>query len=346
MSKQVSFRDTVVSQVGEFLLGVNFNVAGSCLQILKNELVEVANQLSDYYEEGTHLFPEVILLDDLDQFVKEYPCIYNIFYTGYIADKELQRAIKMCAPLANNGWNIFIEVREDKIRWGVVNLELTAVATPIYNKIKDDKEKNYQLVYIKNIGLKTVEFVSRGCENIYKISLSLKNIEDILRDEVSNFCDVIVGDLDGDKSGSKGIIEKTINTAIQQGHGNLIVVIKDEDEATAIPEILKNGAKITPIDFPVLYHDFCYGRKNLESHTCLEKYIDLVVSMLNHDGITVFTTKGKVIGFHFIVENDTRTTEEQEGGSRHKAYHKLCTSDQILKVLMRTQEGVTKSNLL
>lgn len=343
MSNKVSFRDTVSSQMGNFLLGVGFRISGDATQILKNELVEVANQLSDYYEEGTHLFPEVILVDDFTQFLKEYPCLFNEFYSGELQDRTLQRAIKMCAPLANNGWIIFIEIKDCSVRWGVVNVELSAVATPLYNQIKDDELDNFHLVYVRNVGMKTVEFVSRGQKHNYMVSLSLKNIEDILKDEVAGFCDVIVKDVEGDSTEPKEMIEKAINTAIQRGHGNLIVVIEDKGDDTVIPDVLKNGVRICPIDFPELYDTYIKNKSNVLIHSTLEKNIDLIISMMNHDGIMVFTTKGRAIGFHYIVENNIRTTVENDGGSRHKAYNKLCMTPQIIAVLMRTQEGVTKT---
>lgn len=344
MSKQVSFRETVLDQIGNFLLDVGFDVDKAYMKILKSELVEVANLLSDYYEEGTHLFPEVVLLDNFEAFVKMYPCIHNVFFVGEIKEKGLQRAIKMCAPLADNGWNIIMEVRGARLLWGVVNVELSAVVSPLYNQIKEDSDRTYHLVYIKNIGMKTVEFLSIGGTSKYQLSLSLKNINEITKNEVAKFCDVVVSDVNGDKTEPKDIIEKVINTAIQKGHGNLIVVIKDEDEKTRIPDILKNGVGVTAIDFPMLYYDLCKN-KIIENHTCLERFMDLVVSMINHDGITVFTTKGKIVGYHYIVENNEKNTVENEGGSRHKAYSKLCMSPQILAVLMRTQEGVIKLNI-
>lgn len=342
MSNKVSFRDTVLTQMGNFLLGVGFRISGEATQILKKELVEIANQLSDYYEEGTHLYPEVIILDDFSQFIKEYPCIYNTFESGELKEKTLQRAIKMCAPLADNGWVIFFEVKGDNVAWGVLNAELSAITTPIYNQIITDENDNYHIVYIRNIGLKTVEFKSRGNKNNYLVSLSLKDIEDILRNEVADFCDVIVRDVEGDSTEPKEMINKAINTAIQRGHGNLIVVIEDNGDGTVMPNVLKNGVKVTPIDFLDLYYTYIQDKSFIENHSNLQKNIDLIISMMNHDGITVFTTKGRVIGFHYIVENNVKNTEENDGGSRHKAFNKLCTTQQIIAVLMRTQEGVTK----
>lgn len=50
--KTTSFRETVLDQVGNFLLDINFDVEHGLLKVLKEELVDLANQLSDYYEEG------------------------------------------------------------------------------------------------------------------------------------------------------------------------------------------------------------------------------------------------------------------------------------------------------
>lgn len=55
-----SFRDSVKSKISEFLYDISFDLAKNIKQNIVNELVDVVNQLSDYYEEGTHLYPEIV----------------------------------------------------------------------------------------------------------------------------------------------------------------------------------------------------------------------------------------------------------------------------------------------
>lgn len=345
--KKTSLRDTVLDQFGNFLLNINFNIANEHTQILREELVDVANQLSDYYEEGNHLYPEVILLDDFDYFKMSIPCFYHVFYEGIIEKKSLLHAIKMCAPLANNGWNIFIELKEDKVRWGVVNSEQSVTNVSMYNQIMGDNQMEHPIVYIRNIGFKTVEFVSKMSTDKYVISLSLRDIDDILKNETSSLCDVITMDCQNNKDDFCSFLEKIINTGVQRGHGNLLVVLKEgNDVCPQIPDILKEGVTLSsPLD---LYQCFCNIResgKDIITHFELQKNADLIMSMMNHDGIMVFSTKGKILGYHYIVENNVKTIEKIIGGARTKAYQKLCKSVSngfIYAVFMRTQEGTVK----
>lgn len=58
----ISLRKTVSAEIGSFLLNNGFALAdNSKNRIFQEELVSIANSLSDYYEEGTHLYPEVSL---------------------------------------------------------------------------------------------------------------------------------------------------------------------------------------------------------------------------------------------------------------------------------------------
>ena len=351
--KTTSFRDTVLDQIDSFLLGIGFNIKHNLIQILKEEIVDLANQLSDYYEEGNHLYPELLLLDDFNHFKLSVPCFYHILNEGILEKGAMQKAIKMCAPLAENGWNIFIEIKDDRLKWGVLNSEQTITSVSMYRQVVSSVEldgdtiKNkWPVVYVRNLGFKTIEFITNGSSHKYILSLSLRNIDDILKNETSSLCQSITDDCERDKEEFQTFLEKVISTGLQKGHGNLLVVLKEKDSLPQIPDILKEGVTlITPLD---LYKNYCNIKENgkdLQSHIELQKNSELIMSMMNHDGITVFSTKGKVLGFHYIVENNIKTTEVIIGGARSKAYVKLskCVSEGIIyAVFMKTQEGSVK----
>lgn len=62
-----SLRETVSAEIGTFLLNNGFALAENAKNpIFQEELVSIANSLSDYYEEGTHLYPEVLLTNNLE----------------------------------------------------------------------------------------------------------------------------------------------------------------------------------------------------------------------------------------------------------------------------------------
>ena len=246
----------------------------------------------------------------------------------------------MCAPLAHSGWHIFIELNVTSVRWGVVNAEQSVTAVSILNQIVGSETSPF--VYIRNIGSKTVELSSGN--NSYKVSLSLKQIDDILKDELRDLCQVITRGCSEYQEGFTNFLFQQINSALQKGHGNLIVTI-DMDKALKIPEVLKEGVVMeSPLNLYGLFLEFMQDDNELFAHELLQKNSILLESMLNHDGITLFTTKGQVLGYHFIVDNNTKTTEHLNGGARTKAFSKLCQSMDkgIEAVFMKTQEGTIK----
>lgn len=336
----ISFRDSVKSQISAFLYDCNFDISRHIKENVANELVDVVNQLSDYYEEGTHLYPEIVLMRSFDEFKTSIPCFSHVFYTGNYNKGVLMRAIKMCAPLAQDGWHIFIEFNDENVRWGVVNGEESVTSVSVYRQVVDMEESPF--VYIRNVGAKTVE-LSSG-KHFFKVSLSLKLTKDILKDELSELCDVISSDCQTDKELFATFLSKQINSALQKGHGNLIVV-QDLSKSKNIPEVLKEGVSIQNyLDIYGLFVDYQKSGNDLSAHTKLQKDLILVEAMLNHDGITVFSTDGKILGYHFIVDNNTKTSEQINGGARTKAFSKLCQcmDKGFVAVFMKTQEGNVK----
>lgn len=61
--------------------------------------------------------------------------------------------------------------------------------------------------------------------------------------------------------------------------------------------------------------------------------------MMNHDGVTLFTTTGKIIGYHYIVDNKITANVQMVGGARTKAFYALVNSKAFVCVLMKKQEG-------
>lgn len=80
-----SLRKTVSAEIGSFLLNNGFALAdNSKNRIFQEELVSIANSLSDYYEEGTHLYPEVLLTNN----IANIPFFYDLcFLRGAIGAK-------------------------------------------------------------------------------------------------------------------------------------------------------------------------------------------------------------------------------------------------------------------
>ena len=81
-----------------------------------------------------------------------------------------------------------------------------------------------------------------------------------------------------------------------------------------------------------------------EASLKLSSYAGLLQSMLNFDGITLFSSDGKIIGYHYIVNNDKVAEENIEGGARTRAFSALCGLEGLIACFMKSQDGKIKFN--
>lgn len=340
-----SLHDTVRSQVGSFMQSFMF----ICSTTESNNafcdgMVEVIDMLSDYYEEGTHLYPSIVLFDD-PQYLKILPNIHYTFYRGDIEVKQFKQCLKMCAPLAVNGWNIFMQVQGTSMSWGVITTELRETSLSLSNQILKEKEEGCKVALISNVGMKTVALVSSGCECECIVHLSLMNNHLVTSKDLDGFCDCALHNCKVVSDEFKGYFSKIIGTALQTGHGNLFGVI-EETEDVQIPEMLKDGVNLIaePIDFAYIYSqidsDVNTGN-TVELNSMLKMMSSLAISMMNHDGITLFTDTGKIIGYHYIVDNNVTPKDMIVGGARTKAFYAMVESGNFKGVFIRKQEGET-----
>ena len=341
---EVSLYQRVRSEIGSFLQAIGF---GCDTVELNNELceglVEVVDMLSDYYEEGSHLFPSIILFDD-PQFHKTMPNIHYEFYKGEISSKQVKLCLKMCAPLAVNGWQIYMQVMGSMMSWGVITGELRETSLSLVHQILKDQNPVCKVAVISNIGMKSVGMVSSGgkCNSI--IHLSLTNSQLLFLSDISKFFSCALEKCSIESEEFRGYFRKVVHNALHTGHGNLFGVIED---GKPIPELLMQGVDLTstPIDFSQIYESVIYERdpnSKVELYTKLKMMASLAVSMMNHDGITVFTNTGKIVGYHYIVDNKVSANDVIVGGARTKAFFAMVESKMFKGVFMRKQEGDTK----
>lgn len=111
-------------------------------------------------------------------------------------------------------------------------------------------------------------------------------------------------------------------SALNHGHGNLIAVT-DNIEQLKAEKHLHGGIYLQEeIDLAKLLIDN-NQEKTDRTATTLNAFTQLVISMLNFDGITLFSTTGTILGYHFIVDNKIDGGNQIVGGSRSRAFEAL-----------------------
>jgi hypothetical protein len=337
--KQHTLREHVLDSIGSFLHKEGFTPD----DVTQDGILEVINLISDYHEEGNSLYPEVILTNDLD-FFKTIPNKELVINESDLTIDGFKKAIKLCAPLALDNWVIFIEVKNNKIKYGVVSAEMTETSLSIYNQTVGDLKIEYEkitIAYIRNIGQKTVELT--GLKNNLIVSLTL---DDVKNNSNSDILSIIAKITENCIITHKNIINtfltKVILNALRIGHGNLIGVVNDTPED--IEKLMSENDGIylpEPIDFQNLIIE-TETEKNNETSVNLKSYSSILKAMLNHDGITIFTNTGKLIGYHLLIKEHKKDGQVNNGGARSKAFLSMQNCNYFTACFYKSQDGNMK----
>lgn len=334
----VSLYEESLRSIEHFLKSLNFPAS----KIICNGLVAVVNLISDYHEEGVALSPDILLINNAS-FFQTLPYQHHILLqTEEIHDKSFSMAVKMCAPLAENGWKMYLLLMDEThLQYGIVNVSLTQMSVSLFNQVIETPQNLAPCAYIRKIGNKVVELNSVIIHCV--IALNLNCYDTIMEEELGKLADMVFKDIKDFpiKDEAKSYVKDVFITALNHGHGNLIAVV---DNIDLIKEEghLQNGFFLSDtIDFAKLLLDN-YQIKSDQTATTLNAFTQLVVSMLNFDGITLFNTTGSVVGYHFIVDNNVVGNKAIVGGSRTRAFESLKQTNGILACLMKSQDGIIK----
>jgi hypothetical protein len=330
-----------LNSVKEFLFDENFKTNTK----LEEGILNIINLISDYKEEGETLFPEVIVTNDLEIF----DTISNkeiVIKETELSVNEFNNVIKLCAPLALGSWVIFIEVKGERMKYGLVDAELIETSPSIYEqtvgslRVQSDK---MTIAYIRNIGSKTVEIT--GLKKCLNVSLELNENKQSANNEIFEISQEITKKCEEEfQIQTTTFIDKTINQAIKQGHGNLIGVIDNSADSIAKLKVkLKDGVYLDkPIDIAD-YVSYTEREKTNESSVSLKAYASVMISMLNHDGITLISDNGKIIGYHMFIESIPNKDGEQPiGGARTRAFESMINSKLFKACFYKSQDGNSK----
>lgn len=335
----VSLYKETLSNVEAFLKSLNFSVS----QLICEGLVTVVNMISDYHEEGAALNPDILLISK-DSFFQTLPCQHHIeLCTEEINEKSFSMAVKMCAPLAENGWNMYLLLLDEShLQYGIVNVALTQMSVSLFNQVIETPQELAVCAYIRNIGNKVVELNS--ISNHCVIALNLNSYETKMEEELEKLANVILKDIAKDfpiKEASITYIKDMFIETLNHGHGNLIAVT-DNIEQIKAEEHLRGGIFLSDkIDFIKLLFDNIQ-QKSDQTATTLNAFTQLAISMLNFDGITIFNSNGCVVGYHFIVDNSAVVDKTIVGGARTRAFEALTQTNGIIACLMKSQDGNIK----
>jgi hypothetical protein len=336
------YEGNVLVAIGDFLKDEGFKPD----TITKQGILEIAKLISDYHEEGNALFPEVLMTNNLDAF-DTIPNRDLVISEIAISLNAFRNAIRLCAPLAINSWIIFIEIKQAKLRYGMLSAEISEASPLLFSQIFGElkvKNKDTALAYIRNIGQKKVEV--SGLKKRLVISLTAEEQNAIGVNETLQLSACIASGCDEKlKIIITTFFEKTMEEALKISHGNLVGIIEDSDKAllNLKRKIKSKGGiyLIYPVDFQLLISESA-TKQNAEAAINLKAYASVLKSMVNYDGITIISNKARIIGYHLLIESFLQEGDELTGGARLKAFLSMQNAGLFKFCFYKSQDGNIK----
>lgn len=341
MATYKSLRESTIESIGNFLHEEGF-VADP---YTKEGIVEILNLVSDYKEEGKSLYPEIIITNNEDLF-KGIPEKRVQIKASVLSIKEFKNAIKLCAPLAVNGWIIYIIVKDGYISYGMITAEMSETTISIYEQTVGKLKSKFRgicVAYIRNIGDKLVQIT--GLKKKIVISLTLENLK--LNKDFPRELSIVLSTQAKKESQVllQEYLEKKLGQALKEGHGNLIGIINDNAESiNNVKATYPDGIYLTEtIDFQKLVLDTQNKIKDADAN--LRHYGFLLKAMINHDGITIMTNTGKLIGYHVFIKVAPSLNVDHGGGARTRAFEEMKKSKIFVACFFKSQDGHTNLDI-
>ena len=341
-SPLISLRETVSAQIGAFLFNEQFPGEPS----IADGVLEIINLISDYHEEGKTLFPEIIIVNE-KSILETVPDLKIELGTMDASIEGYKKIIKNCAPLCTSEWVIYIKAAKGKLDYGLTCAEITETTPSLYKQTVGSGAgmEGYSVVYLRNIGTKTVELI--GTKSRVLISLSLNDPSEVSNNEVNDLAKAICSNIkDGNTNLFINYFDKVLTEGLKEGHGNLITVVDDTEKAieflkSALPDGVYLPKPIVIVDLLKAFDN----EKSGENSVALRHYSSVIKSMINSDGLTVFSNTGKLLGYHIIVRKDYLTEEKKKGingGARTHTFYNIKESKIFQFGFIKSQDGPVK----
>lgn len=340
-------REAILSQIEAFLWKEEFERLPSTAK----GIFRIINLISPYEDEGKLLYPEILITNNIQLFdtIPDYKIEVGV---EPLEVDSYERILKLCAPLCTSEWVIYIEIQGRCLRYGLTCAEITETTPSLFDQTVGDLKleiPGVTVAYIRNIGKKAVEL--KGLRSEVLVSLSLDDPEKIAINEIRTLAEYICHDVEmGLKELSIKYFTKMLSECLKDGgHGNLIGVIDDNPKSKKnLEESYPDGTYLSkPIDIVERLRHF-EDEKSASNSTALRQHWNVVKGMVNHDGLSVFTTNGKFVGYRIISSKDFIPSEVRKsiiGAGRSKALYNMKYSEVFQFCFKKSQDGPFKTFL-
>ena len=308
--------------------------------LIMSHFLNKFNDIMNYNEEDDRIKPKIVFTDNVEAVSKSIPKSYALtIFTDNDASMFNLR-LKSLFAIADNNWCIFIEIKENKVSYGLLM------------SFRSIKDRNFILSIEENATLKDkkVHCILVRALNFYSMSLHSISGNDLIvnfsldktknnydSNEIRDFFDVSCSKLRTTQrklQDMKNMYRNIFFDVMNNVHGAICVIVDKDYKDNGLFE---DGVWLKePISFSKLF-----AQSKSYSETKLRAFSDLFINMLNFDGITIIDNQGRIRAYNVFVEPNSKKVGFIVGGARKRAAYHILSSKRknIIGVYFQSHEG-------
>ena len=334
----LSFRHLLTSAVTEFLAERQM----MCPQTAE-ALSELVVSLSSYREEGSPLFPQVFVCEDITAMLQALRGRDPMSVSdGDRSRVTMRRALKQCAPLSRGGWAIYFQLDEPgRFSYGLFRTDSFILSSSPIELLRAIKDPSIKLLGISRVAENIIELcASAGYRRFIHLSGARTDVPHPTR-VLEDIVQAVTADVDEPfRLPAQGFFRHAFFDAMQAPHGSLAMVIPKNAPRSSL---LDDGVMLQPSIDVVARIEAYKSDPREEKATSLQAVVTLLHGMLSADGITVLRSDGCLVGYNVFVEQPAlREGEMPIGGARRRSFNVLCRhlGKELAAAFYRSQDGV------
>lgn len=308
--------------------------------LMMSHFLNKFNEILNYTEEGIKIKPKIVFTDSVETIVKS---LSKTTFMTVFEDNEatmFNSRIKSLLAIAKHDWCLFIDIKENKIRYGLLISFRSIKDKSLLQSLEENaslKDKGIHCIVARPLNFYTMLLHSTSGENLF-VNFSLdKTKNNIFTTEIKELVDASFSKLRTTQrklQDMKNLYFNIFSHVMNDVNGAICVVVdKDyEDEG-----LFEDGIWLKdPISFSKLF-----TQSKSYSEVKLQAYSDLFIQMLNFDGITIIDNQGRLRAYNVFVEPNSKKVGYIVGGARKRAAFHILTSKQkgIIGVYFQSHEG-------
>jgi len=314
-------------------------------KIVSDLLTEFVVVLSNYQEEGVHLYPVIFISEDLSSILTTVGGSDSITIgSGPKARETVQSAFKECAPLAEGrGWAIFTVLMEDEIIYGIFRTDQSPLNPTPFERLRRSTSAPRRVIGLTRMGGGFIELRSdQGKYKYIDVTGSheeTNNPSKLIRAFVKLATQAAPEDF---KAKLQSFYYRVGIDLLHSGHGALIAVSHKNEE---MPAIFRDGILLEPKIEILVDIEKLITLKDNDSFQRLVAKNQLLRKMAFMDGITVIDTAGSILGYNCFIRNSALERKSKKshtiGGARRRAFDVLSgyVGENLAGVLYKSQDG-------